>query len=313
MLVTKYACQRCSKGFSGRKRKYCGYECQRRDAFARKCVHRGVCAVCGVEWAGKPRPQATCSISCAQKFRAAAEGRTSQRTCVGCGCQFKKKKGGGCAGLYCSRECAFACKRQLSSEKKTVRQEARQALLRDSRRPCGCCHKEFESLQPRARYCSARCRAQGMREEWRSSPRAFRCKGCGTAVLAGYGDKRRAFCSPECCCKSQRRAAQLADRVRYRQARKRQAETRKSRLKGGESIDPLMVFREEQWTCWLCHNPIAKDEAAPHPLSPTVDHVIPLAKGGPHTRDNLRCAHFICNARRGDRDIVFDVSSCVTI
>lgn len=33
--------------------------------------------------------------------------------------------------------------------------------------------------------------------------------------------------------------------------------------------------------------------------APTLDHVIPLAKGGEHSRANVRCAHFICNSRRG--------------
>ena len=36
-------------------------------------------------------------------------------------------------------------------------------------------------------------------------------------------------------------------------------------------------------------------------MSATLDHVIPLAKGGAHARANVRCAHLICNLRKGDR------------
>jgi hypothetical protein len=31
-----------------------------------------------------------------------------------------------------------------------------------------------------------------------------------------------------------------------------------------------------------------------------MDHVIPLAKGGTHEPANVRCAHFLCNALKGD-------------
>ena len=33
---------------------------------------------------------------------------------------------------------------------------------------------------------------------------------------------------------------------------------------------------------------------------PSIDHVIPLAKGGTHTWDNVRVAHRICNSIKGD-------------
>lgn len=34
---------------------------------------------------------------------------------------------------------------------------------------------------------------------------------------------------------------------------------------------------------------------------PTIDHVIPLAKGGMHSWDNVRLAHHSCNSAKGDR------------
>ena len=36
------------------------------------------------------------------------------------------------------------------------------------------------------------------------------------------------------------------------------------------------------------------------PKSPTIDHIIPLAKGGGHTWDNVQVAHAICNSTKGD-------------
>lgn len=34
---------------------------------------------------------------------------------------------------------------------------------------------------------------------------------------------------------------------------------------------------------------------------PTIDHVIPLAKGGKHSWDNVKLAHFSCNSAKGDK------------
>jgi 5-methylcytosine-specific restriction endonuclease McrA len=37
------------------------------------------------------------------------------------------------------------------------------------------------------------------------------------------------------------------------------------------------------------------------PTAPTVDHIIPLARGGSHTWDNVQLAHHLCNSLKGDR------------
>jgi 5-methylcytosine-specific restriction endonuclease McrA len=37
-------------------------------------------------------------------------------------------------------------------------------------------------------------------------------------------------------------------------------------------------------------------------MYPTVDHIIPLSKGGSHTWDNVRLAHMACNAGKCDRN-----------
>ena len=40
----------------------------------------------------------------------------------------------------------------------------------------------------------------------------------------------------------------------------------------------------------------------PHPLSPTIDHIIPVSKGGhPSDIDNLQLAHRCCNRQKADK------------
>lgn len=53
--------------------------------------------------------------------------------------------------------------------------------------------------------------------------------------------------------------------------------------------------------CWICGGLL--DFAAPPrtPMAPSVDHVVPLSRGGhPTRRDGLRPAHYGCNSRRGN-------------
>lgn len=68
-----------------------------------------------------------------------------------------------------------------------------------------------------------------------------------------------------------------------------------------ETFDPTEIFERDQWTCHLCGELADQDAKVPAYKAPTLDHVIPLAHGGPHTRDNVRCAHFICNSRRQNK------------
>lgn len=60
------------------------------------------------------------------------------------------------------------------------------------------------------------------------------------------------------------------------------------------------VYAEETH-CWLCHQWVDQDLTKDDPMSRTVDHVIPLARGGPPVpdRDGARLAHRRCNSERG--------------
>jgi len=46
---------------------------------------------------------------------------------------------------------------------------------------------------------------------------------------------------------------------------------------------------------------VMRGAVVPHPLAPTIDHVVPLAAGGLHEPANVQLAHFLCNARKSDR------------
>lgn len=57
-----------------------------------------------------------------------------------------------------------------------------------------------------------------------------------------------------------------------------------------------------QTVCGICGKPVDKSFRYPHPLSPCVDHIIPVAKGGhPSDIDNMQLAHWTCNRQKSDK------------
>ena len=68
-----------------------------------------------------------------------------------------------------------------------------------------------------------------------------------------------------------------------------------------ERVDPREIFERDRWCCSLCLQPIDQSLSYPHPLSASIDHVVPVIHGGTHERSNLAAAHLQCNLRKGAR------------
>ncbi len=57
-----------------------------------------------------------------------------------------------------------------------------------------------------------------------------------------------------------------------------------------------------QSVCAICGKPVDKTIKSPHPMSPTVDHIIPIARNGhPSDINNLQLAHRACNRAKSDK------------
>ena len=57
-----------------------------------------------------------------------------------------------------------------------------------------------------------------------------------------------------------------------------------------------------QEVCGICGKPVDFSLKYPHPLSPCIDHIIPVAKGGhPSDISNLQLAHWCCNRQKSDK------------
>lgn len=73
------------------------------------------------------------------------------------------------------------------------------------------------------------------------------------------------------------------------------------------------IIYQTQTVCGICGKPVDFSFKYPHPLSPCIDHIIPVAKGGhPSDMANLQLAHWTCNRQKSDKLIekqVFDTDT----
>ena len=79
-------------------------------------------------------------------------------------------------------------------------------------------------------------------------------------------------------------------------------------LKAGSSAGPAFsnatVFERDGWVCGLCDEPVPRDAVWPDPLSASLDHIVPLSRGGAHSLENSQLTHLACNVRKGAREDV---------
>jgi 5-methylcytosine-specific restriction endonuclease McrA len=81
---------------------------------------------------------------------------------------------------------------------------------------------------------------------------------------------------------------------RHRERRQDRQHRRRARMyaAGIERIDPVEIYERDGWRCHICGKRVAKKDA-------TLDHLTPIARGGDHTKLNVRLAHRTCNVKRG--------------
>lgn len=129
----------------------------------------------------------------------------------------------------------------------------------------------------------------------RSARGGVPCSTCGEAVGYSFGRPRR-YCSDHC---------QGASEVGRRNKRAAKA-AREARRRNvfAEVFDPIEVLERDRWRCHICdrHTPRVLRGTC-DPRAPELDHIVPLALGGAHTRANTACSCRRCNSAKGARAI----------
>lgn len=121
------------------------------------------------------------------------------------------------------------------------------------------------------------------------------CPECGRHFRSEHKDQ--AYCSRECADKNMRR---------------RHRTRRDARKRGGAvvdtDIDLVGLINRDGLTCHICGGPCDPNDYEMTDEGffiagnryPSIDHVIPLVKGGTHSWSNIRVAHRICNSIKND-------------
>jgi len=124
------------------------------------------------------------------------------------------------------------------------------------------------------------------------------CAQCGQEFQAEASTSARPFCSQKC----------FIDSIRLyddpRAASKASTRARKTQhRKTWDGVTDQQILKRDEWACQIpgCElGPIQVDMVHPHPLSPSIDHIVPLSRGGDDTQANKCAAHLACNVRRGN-------------
>lgn len=150
------------------------------------------------------------------------------------------------------------------------------------------CIVDWCSKVPRSALASL-CEAHYMRLRRNGTLDEGQCSVC-QEPLPRNSTLHRRYCAT--CCLDRRRA-RSRDQDHRRRAFMRMGES--------ERIDSLEIYERDGWRCGLCYERVDPQLAWPHPQSPSLDHIIPLARGGNHVRTNVQLAHLTCNLSKGAR------------
>lgn len=147
---------------------------------------------------------------------------------------------------------------------------------------CEWCLTSFETEYDTKRFCSRNHKEQA--RKYRQKGRqfcnlyTFVCATCNSSNASRKPNQK--YCSLEC--------------YNFPRSQERR-EKEKARAKG---LRAKLYFRDFG-KCQFCFELVDIALSYPHPKSLSVDHIIPISKGGSSAIDNLQIAHLDCNVKAG--------------
>ena len=247
----------------------------------RKCVRcdRSLDSVQTI--AGRPRKY--CSVECRRLHTRKLEVPSH---CAYCGADLFNELKAGRPRNYCNKLCGQNKRVEVNRER------------RKFSRPCVECGTDFVGVTARIVFCSVECRSVANRKRaharWlaekqtRPATKSWICKWCqGEMVVPISYTGNRAY-HDEC-----RKPAKRAN-------------NRKKTLRRQKVSSRLIVTHEEiaerdGFVCHLCGEIVDMDLPRTSRMGATLDHVIPLSRGGVDEKDNLKLAHWICNVGKSNK------------
>jgi 5-methylcytosine-specific restriction endonuclease McrA len=152
---------------------------------------------------------------------------------------------------------------------------------------CSWCERSLETTvrtverHKGVRYCSPACKGQARaaitRHRRASAKPARRCLHCGSSMPQAMRADAR-YCSATCNSAAHQQTRKASAKVGARQSR----------------IDRASIIERDEGRCHICGGFPGESEL-------TLDHIVPLARGGKHTHENLAVACLSCNCAKGAR------------
>jgi 5-methylcytosine-specific restriction endonuclease McrA len=333
------ACRKCGSSWTtskGKDKVSCPECCKQQRCKARRqgnlpATAAKTCERCGAEFEAANATEVTRSRHClACRVEARKEWMTKYRAKVSAGTlvpavqqQTLEKQCGWCNAKtrrpnhkkYCSRACFMAARKAgVQSWDRTRQHES--VWHRGGIWACAPSRKPvLQMLNNMTLFLAKVAKAYAQ-----ASKKEKACEVCGEAC---YGFRAR-FCSVACLAKSQRAVScyqcgapcqvhgvHIKKLCIYcsRVAKNKYGRKHRSRARyyGVKYVRFRLrdIYERDAYTCQLCSKRVyekpryRKSDGKIHPRSPSIDHIVPLSRGGNHEPHNCQTACFICNSRKG--------------
>ena len=234
------------------------------------------------------RTREYCNRSCFAIAKGYIKIAVKPEFCLLCGVALDQVNKAGNPKKYCSKKHADKYKDSLKPK------------APKSKKSCQWCSEEFETARQKEKFCQSSCRVAFQNKQRSDATKAkhianprrfdFDCSRCGQLVTTDicirktYGVR---FC---------RNCSLVNRRESYRlKTAKRQKIVNPIRI----SAD-VLIERDGN-VCHICLTEIDLSLARNNRFGATIDHVIPVSKGGADTLENMKLAHWICNIKKGNR------------
>ncbi len=156
---------------------------------------------------------------------------------------------------------------------------------------CRECKKKYTpKIKTKSYFCSRNCKDKNRKKKDRadrigSKPERI-CAGC-QKIIPNTARVDKKWCSQECSSKARGHTMSAQRRIRTSDAI--------------ESFKRSDIYERDAWICQLCKKSVNPNLAFPNPACASLDHVVPLSRGGSHRATNVQLAHLRCNTSRGNK------------
>jgi len=228
--------------------------------------------------------------------RGATDDPVVHKVCKECGSGIDATNLHGPRPKYCSMECAKKATAITRNPEKYEALKAKKRAATAAKEPltvaCVTCEKSFVARSATRKFCSSKCSNKHL-----DIHNPIRCAESD----CDRGARGKGLCAMHWRRKARAEGRELPDP--WSERRKANYHKRRAQKLGTqvEDLRPIDIYERDIWLCGLCVTPVDPDSAWPDPMSPSLDHILPLSKGGTHTYENVQLAHLTCNVSKGNR------------